>query len=149
MAPDPKLVMMYTHWCAASAIRSVVTAPTAGEAEIESEIGERLTEAARSLSAFLRLLVFYALLYVVVEAYRDVDQRDQDLDALLDDPHREKLRRLRNAVFHVQEQPFNPKLWDFLLLPESEKWIKALNRQLEDYFKRHLPIEATLAALKR
>lgn len=41
---------------------------------------------------------------------------DERIDELLDDPHTDKLRSLRNAVFHVQDEPFNPKLWEFLLI---------------------------------
>lgn len=147
--PTTPLIMIYSHWVAAGAVRETITAELRGEEVAAERLGSDVAKGAKTLSAFYRMLVFYALLYVVVEAYRSQDtaSRDPVLDKFLDDPHTDKLRRLRNAVFHVQGEPLNPKLWEFLLMPESENWVKTLNSKFEQYFRAKLPIDTYLQAL--
>jgi hypothetical protein len=140
--------MLYSHWVAADSIYATRRAAISGEEKLAQQIGAEAVQAAKMLSAFYRMLVFYALVYVVVEAYRELDDRSDELDRLLNEGPIDNLRRLRNAVFHVQDEPFTPKLWDFLHTPESEKWIYRVHRGLEKFIRERLPIDATLAALR-
>ena len=129
-------VMLYTHYVVADAIKAVITSPVNGEDQVKEH---PMKAAAIILSSFYRTLVYYALLYVVIEAYENCEDKSQEIDFLLKDDMKDKLRRLRNAMFHVQDTPFNPKLWDFLLTQDSENWIKKINLSFEKYFVVHIP----------
>jgi hypothetical protein len=120
-----------------------------GEEELADAVGPELAKAGQMLSGFFRLFVFYALLQVVIEAYDKIEERSAELDALLADGPKDRLKRLRNAVFHVQSEPFNPRLWDFLLLPDSEKWVHRVRSAFERYFRERLPIDDVLAAFQK
>lgn len=145
-----KLAMLYSHWVAADAIYATRHAITPGDDDDEfaQQVGSKVAETARFVSGFYRMLIFYALLYVVVEAYGKFNERSDELDRLINEGPVNNLRRLRNAVFHVQDEPFTPKLWDFLLTPESEKWVHRVRRGFEDFFRDRLPIDAALTALR-
>jgi len=137
---DLGLVALYKHWISADAVKQFVDAkvPTPAKGTLPGDVAEL----AQSYSAFLRLSVWYALLYVVVEGYREQSLRDPDVDALLaEGTFVDLLRRFRNAVFHYQEDPFSEKLTQFLTEPRGEVWVKDLNSSLETFFRRNLPID--------
>lgn len=144
-----KLVMVYSHWVAADAIFSSRHAKTEGDEKVGERMEPGMAEAARSLSTFFRMLVFYALVYVVVEAYQELPDREPELDKLLASGPMNEVRRLRNAVFHVQDEPLNAKLWAFLETEGSEKWIKNVHRALEAFFIARLPIKTFLQAVQK
>jgi hypothetical protein len=133
----PEQVMLYTHFVVADAIKAVVTAPIKGEEKCKDH---PMAMPALMLSSFYRILVYYALLYVVVEAYEKCEDKSQEIDEILNGDMKDKLRRLRNAMFHVQDEPFNPKLWNFLLTSDSENWIKKLGLAFEKYFLGNIPV---------
>jgi hypothetical protein len=144
--PNSKLLMLYSHWCAADSIKVSISSPMLGAEKLGDE---GLANVAVILSSFYRVLIYYALLYVVVEAYKQSGDQFPGIDAILAESDAvEDLRRLRNAIFHVQEEPFNPKLWTFLLAGNSEKWIMRLNQEFEKYFQNRLPIKEVLNAAK-
>jgi hypothetical protein len=102
---------------------------------------DSLDELARRLSEFSVLTVWYSLLYVVVEGYRELECQDTTLDQLLAQiDHVENLRRFRNATFHFQEVPIPQKVTEFLYATDSDVWINNLNRALKAFFERELNI---------
>jgi hypothetical protein len=142
---DEKLKTLYGHWVIADTIKYFVRVPLKGLPEELNIVGQH--------SQFLRLQVWYALLYVVVEGYRAVGRSDPAIDALLAQTDMtEGLRRLRNAIFHPQENPLSEKLWGFLMLPDSEIWIRKLHSAMEAFFEANPPVkdyvERAKAALK-
>jgi hypothetical protein len=46
---------------------------------------------------------WYAALYVVIEGWRDLGLADATIDALLQSPNVDLLKRYRNGVFHFQK----------------------------------------------
>ena len=97
-------------------------------------------------SMMLRLSVWYALLYVVVEGYTELRHKDPALEELLAQTHMvDGLKRFRNAVFHYQKNPLSEKLLTFLETEESETLIGQLNRAFRSYFERMLPLRDTLS----
>lgn len=142
---DRKIKSLYGHWVVADTIKYFVQLPLEGLPDEFSLAGLH--------SQFLRLQVFYALLYVVVEGYRDLGRSDPTIDALLTQTDMvEGLRRLRNAIFHPQENPLNDKRWGFLMLPDSEVWVRKLYTAIEAFFETNSPVkeyvERAKAALK-
>ena len=72
-------------------------------------VPERLAKLGQFFSVALRLGVFYSLLYVVVEGYKELGCNDDTVDALLAQNHYvDGPGRFRNATFHFQEHPIPP-----------------------------------------
>lgn len=142
---DPNLVALHQYWVLADAVRYHGLKPNGDTAGLPKE----LAELGAMASAFGTMRVWYALLYVVIEGYQHLRLSDCDVDILLKEEERlAALRRLRNATFHYQEDPFTPKLWDYLIAEGSEIWIRKLNTALRRFFERNLGIDEFYAALK-
>jgi hypothetical protein len=148
-----KLAALYNHWCIADSVRIAVEAHVEekpAEARFLKGMSPAFAELALKASKFNRIMVWYALLYVVVEGYRELNISYPPLNEVLAEGEYDSLlRRFRNATFHYQENPFSAKLVDFLEKPESESWIQGLNRQLEAFFLDTLPIKETIDAMER
>jgi hypothetical protein len=142
-----KLVSLHKHWLTADAVQYHL------RQSIKSTVVPQLTpdsldELARRLSEFSVLTVWYSLLYVVVEGYRELECEDITLDQLLaQSGHVDNLRRFRNATFHFQEEPIPQKVTEFLYAADSEVWINKLNRALKEFFERELNISEIARAM--
>ena len=138
-----RLVALHKHWVAADSInhhlrRSMKDSLPAGAPKEIAELGQMM-------SAFAALGVWYSLLYVVVEGYRELGYHDADVDTLLaNDEYVTALRLFRNATFHYQTDPLSPKLLGFLEAKDSETWIKELNHALKSFFERELKLDELL-----
>lgn len=98
------------------------------------------------LRAFHDLKVLeYALLYVVIEGYKGYKLKDSTIDQLLTDrDKKDKLKRLRDSVFHVKpsNKVYMEKLSNFLELAESREWIDKVNKSFGTFFdSKELPTE--------
>ena len=148
-----KLVALHKHWCIADAVRVVVGAPTMKpdqEAEAIKRYGQEFALLGENASMVAGLSVWYALLYVVIEGYRDLKQEFGPLDALLKrEEYVELLRLFRNATFHYQENPLSEKILGFLEKVDSENWIHELNKQFQTFFLSVLPINETLQRIEQ
>jgi hypothetical protein len=81
----------------------------------------------------------------VVEGYGDLKCTEPQAVPLLSNvEYVEAFQRFRNANFHYQEDPFSPKLVEFLHADGSEDWSRALYAALQSFFIRHLPIQQHL-----
>lgn len=86
--------------------------------------------------------VFYALWYVVIEGYREINLPDSDIEKLLENEKAvELLRRFRNGIFHYQKNIDSPKVSEFLADGENIKWLGRLGKAFKAYFRRHLKYE--------
>lgn len=135
---------LYVHWCTADTIKQFIGAPLpqSSKGDMESKMPTDLRSVVEQFSTFTRLQVWYALLYVVVEGYKELKDTDADVDALLADEEMvDALRRFRNAIFHPQENPLSEKLLNFLTLPESENWPRKLNTAFKSYFEKRINIQ--------
>jgi hypothetical protein len=67
---------------------------------------------------WLRLRLWYAFVYVVLEGWESLRLKDEGvewcIDSLRSDGELEALRRFRNAVFHVQRDPSTNKFGEVL-----------------------------------
>lgn len=146
-----ELVTLHKHWCIADAVRVVIAAPIQKpdkRALMEARFGNEFCRLAESASLMARLSVWDSLLYVVIEGYKAQALRHEPLDQLLaQGEYLNLLRLFRNGTFHFQENPISEKLIGFLDKEESEIWVKAVNYQLESFFRKELPIRETLASL--
>jgi len=88
--------------------------------------------------AGLMMQIWYGLLYVVIEGWKELGFVDAEIDNLLRQAdHVTKLRNFRNAVFHYQRQ-FLPVKQEGLFADRSTvEWIT----NLSDAFKRRLLVE--------
>jgi hypothetical protein len=146
-----EFIALHKHWCIADAVRVVIGASIMKpeqEAEAIKRYGQEFTLLGENASMVARLSVWYALLYVVIEGYRDLKQEFEPLDALLKQEEYVNLLRLfRNATFHYQEDPLSEKIIGFLDKKDSEHWIRELNKQFKEFFLKILPINETLQNL--
>lgn len=119
-----------------------------GDTSAESPgVGRRARSTARAddpmkfmvSKAGLKMCLWYGMLYVVVEGWRDVGLSDPEIDRLLASPNTELLRHFRNGMFHFQkDQWLPPKLSNFLA-PSNQtvEWVRALTAE----FRRYLMAE--------
>jgi hypothetical protein len=72
---NPKLFALHGHWCIAASVKYAVfhESGDAREAELIKQLGPELSTFAELQLSMYRLSVFYALSYVVVEGYREID----------------------------------------------------------------------------
>ena len=132
-ASELRMFALHGHWVTAGAIRQVMFAD--GDTAESAVISAEIAQVAHSLSAAMRMCVFYALIYVVVEGYQEQATKDPGIDALLTDGEKVALlRRFRNAVFHPQNNPMSAKLRGFIEAEGTSEWIMRLNRALDAYF---------------
>jgi hypothetical protein len=144
------LASLHKHWIAAYAVNYHLRRSSKLPLEEYETLPKEVTEAGMFHSTFIVLGVWYGLLFVVIEGYREVEGRDSEIDGLLaSEVHVDSLRRFRNATFHYQKDPISPKLMEFLEVPESEIWIRKLNSAFQRYFERELNIREILLPLQR
>lgn len=138
-------IALHRHWLRADAIKYVLFP---GEKIIEGTESwpNELREFAAAHSTMSRLEVLYALLYVVIEGYREMGYKFASLDALLvKEEYVDQLRKFRNAIFHFQKHPTNEKLLNFLEAKDSEHWIRELHKEFERFFLETLPIKEQMS----
>ena len=82
----------------------------------------------------LFLSYWYAALFVVVEGWRDLELKDQQIDQLLQSPHVDLLRRYRNGVCHFQRDYCDPRFLDLVGAKGAVPWVRELNLALGRYF---------------
>jgi hypothetical protein len=142
-----KLVSLHKHWLTADAVQYHLrqSIKSTGAAQLTPP---NFDELARRLPEFSVLTVWYSLLYVVVEGYRELECQDTTLDQLITQSyHVKNLRRFRNATFHFQEEPIPQKVTEFLYAADSDVWINNLNRALKAFFERELNISEIARAM--
>ena len=138
------LVALHKHWCTADAVKLTAGVPVHDGLP---DWPENVLALADLHSAFLRIAVWYSLLYVVVEGYKELGRADARIDELLsNDPMVDALRRFRNAVFHYQEDPVGPKLMAFLQAEDSETWAAKLHLAFKSHFEQALPMKEILSS---
>lgn len=94
-------------------------------------------------SAFTRMTVWLALLYVVVEGYKEIGRHDYRVDHFLSFGDRvDELRRFRNCIFHYQMDGDDPRLGQFLDREACLGWAHELSRALDEFLNRELANEA-------
>ncbi|WP_421843206.1 hypothetical protein [Marinobacter algicola] len=135
------LVALHKHWLVADAVKEVVNVKIGGDHGLPEEVAEM----AERLSSFSRLSVFYGLIYVVIEGYKEMKYQDDDIDALLgNEEFVGTLRLFRNSTFHYQKQPIPEKARKFIESEGSETWIKEVHLAFKRFFERNLPIHEML-----
>src|SRR6266545_8081968 len=134
------LLSLHRHFLAADAVKQFVSADLPVAAKTQHS-PQNILDLGQFWSSVLRLQVFYALMYVVIEGYRELGCEDPEVDALLSNSDFvEAFRRFRNANFHFQEDPFSAKLVEFLDAEGSERWTHDLYVALKAFFEKQLPI---------
>lgn len=143
-----KIISLYKHWCIADAVKQFISSKVPDKGY--EELPEWFNELGNMASMFSRLSVWYALLYVVVEGFQELNLSHPEVDKLLTNKECvDCLRLFRNATFHYQKDPLSEKALKFLEAQDSEKWIRSLNKALEKYFLENLPIEHHIEQFKR
>jgi hypothetical protein len=99
----------------------------------KSELGR-----APEIESFLYMSYWYAALYVVIEGWREIGLADAAIDALLQSPNVDLLRRYRNGVFHFQKDYNDEKFQSFMRGEDTVSWVRSLNQQFDRYFLDHL-----------
>ena len=139
------MVALHSHWLNADAVKVVINTDIPIDESFPSEI-QKLSQLH---SSFRRVSVFYSLLYVVVEGYRELNSVDEKVDSLLEaEDFVDALRLFRNAIVHYQKAPIPEKAMKFLETDNSEYWIQELHSAFRQYFEKQLPIQETMAKLK-
>jgi hypothetical protein len=134
-----QLAALHKHWVTADSINYHLGRSMKGS--LPEGAPKEFAALGQMMSAFAALGVWYSLLYVVVEGYRELGYHDAQVDTLLaNDQYVTALRLFRNATFHYQTDPLSPKLLGFLEAKDSETWIKELNRALKDFLERELKL---------
>jgi hypothetical protein len=135
---------LYVHWCTADTVKQFigVPVPAAANAGLAETIPAGLTLAVEQLSVITRLQIWYALLYVVVEGYRELEEKDEAVDELLANEEMvAAMKGFQTALFHPQEAPLSDQLLRFMARPGSEHWPHTLNAALKRYLESRINVQ--------
>ena len=144
---NPQLIALHKHWCIADSVKQFVSEELPNIDDFDAE--EWVKELAGMQSTLHRMSVWYSLIYVVVEGYKELNCTHEAVDEILNnDECVDFLRLFRNATFHYQKDPLTEKAQKFLMAKDSEIWIRDLNKALEKFFLDNLPIREFLNAVK-
>jgi hypothetical protein len=77
---------------------------------------------------------WYGGLFVVCEGWQELGLSDAVVDALLDDPKLQILKRYRNGAFHFQKDYFDSRFMDFQTEQDSVGWFRDLSQALGHWF---------------
>jgi len=123
------LQSLHRYWKKCNDILSLVKFPKKGIFQ-EKNISE-------DLNIFYRLTVAYALLYVVIEGYKNLELKDKNIDKiLLNNVNLDNLRLLRNYTFHFQKAEVSEKLMRFIELKDSYDWVMNLKSEFDKFFSK-------------
>jgi hypothetical protein len=143
------LAVLHRHWLAADSIKYHLRRSMKAEPEKEIGLPQELAQAGQMQSAFFALGTSYALLWVVVEGYRELNLTDDRIDGLLErEDLVDALRRFRNATFHYQRDPLGDKIMTFLTAADSEVWVDDLHKSFDHFFNERLALKDVIAGLK-
>jgi hypothetical protein len=134
------LMALQGHWLRADAVkqRMLTNVEQRGKG---LQLPDDIEALGQHESKVMMLTVFYGLIFVVVEGYRELQLKDETIDALLtNSDFVDHLRRFRNAVFHFQKVPLDERLVKFLDMQGSEVWIRELFRAFDKFLMRELPV---------
>ena len=92
--------------------------------------------------SYLRL--WLAMLYAVGEGFVELGLNDPEVNALLQNPALERLRKLRNGTFHYQRS--HEKLTQFFLQSGHIEWAETLHSAFDNFFREYR-IEQTVKNL--
>lgn len=135
---------LYVHWCTADTVKQFIgfPLPAAANAGLAETIPAGLTPAVRQLSVITRLQIWYAFLYVVVEGYQQLEEKDDAVDELLANEEMvAAMKGFQTALFHPQEATFPDQLLRFMACPDSELWPHALDAALKRYFESRIDVQ--------
>lgn len=136
MPDNQKLETLYSYW-----VNAIDIWAYAGHGLNMKEIVPSKVESVLSIHHnFIRLTIAYALLYVVIEAYQELGFSNKKIDELLKNTdYTSHLKRLRNSVFHFQnEYPLTPKAADFAIMAGSKVWINDVKKAFEEFFVQNI-----------
>ena len=86
------------------------------------------------LRVFTHLTYWLASLYVVVEGWRELNLTDERIDNLLRSDNVERIRRVRNGVFHFQPDYFDKRFVEPFKHAGISEWADSLNQEFGRYF---------------
>jgi hypothetical protein len=145
MELDGRLISLYKHWCVADSVSYHLRRSLSAPVDETHGMAAEFVAMSVSHSMFLTLSVYYSLLYVVVEGYRDIGLEDESINTVLSNgEYIENLRRFRNATFHFQKAPISAKMMEFLEQKDSERWIRDLDRALRGFFEKSFDLKAVI-----
>jgi hypothetical protein len=146
MKLDSRLISLHKHWCVADSVNYNLRRSMSATADKTHGMADEFAAMGASHSAFLTLSVYYSLLYVVIEGYRESELGDERIDTVLsNEEYVESLRRFRNSTFHFQKVPISQKMMEFLERKDSEHWIRDLNHAFRAFFEKSLDLKSVVA----
>lgn len=85
--------------------------------------------------AGLKMCLWYGMLFVVVEGWREAQLSDREIDRLLASPNVEFLRRFRNGMFHFQSDGWLPDKFNEFFDPKNGTvdWVRSLTTELRRF----------------
>lgn len=84
---------------------------------------------------------WYSYLYAVIEGYIDLKLSNDAIDKLISSDHANRLKRFRNATFHVQKEWLSPKTLGIFEKDHEDDhvvWIRDLHEKMGAYLLTHI-----------
>ena len=132
-----ELISLHRYWIASSRMRDFFNAEIKDKRkEYQSLIN--LSEDEKTLASYLLFLddffilksYWYASLYVVIEGYKELQIKNDNVQKLWNEDFINKLRLFRNGTFHYQKDIFSEIISNTDDTDEFVKWIHAINHEL-------------------
>lgn len=137
------MIMHYKYWTVAKSIGDTINLKIDPVSAFNN-----VNEYNNLLANTDRLIIWFALLYVVIEGYMELKLKDTQIDELLEkDDYVFLLKRFRNSVFHFQKEGITEKMMNFLEKENSKEWITALNNSFDAFFINSFPMHKPIEEL--
>lgn len=96
--------------------------------------GKVVDEKIHRIDSVLYMSLWYGLLYVIVEGWKELKLNDQEIDKLLQSPNTDLLKRYRNGVFHFQTDYNDERFENFFKETTTVVWVRKLNEEFSRFF---------------
>jgi hypothetical protein len=139
---DMGLFALHGNWVRADSIKKRIRFDVE---EDEGRLPVVMQAFGEQMSKVSALEVFYGLVYVVIEGFRQMRCSDERVEKLLAEGEKvDLLRRFRNVVFHFQAETFDQRLLDFMTQENSGGWVLNVHAALGAFLEHKLPMKAGL-----
>ncbi len=95
----------------------------------------RNKETPLDIDCLMYMSLWYGMMYVVIEGWKELELNDTRIDKLLLSKNVDLHRKYRNGTFHFRKDYFDIKRFlPFIESSDSAKWIRELREAFSEYF---------------
>lgn len=97
-------------------------------------INTELSDGKKALEIDMYMSLWYGLMYVVIEGWRQLKLKDTEINDLIKNKNTELLQGYRNGVFHFHRINNDVKFERFFQERTTVEWVRSLNQAFGRWF---------------